>query len=129
MRNNHSFESRENEHVQGALVAGAGAAKVAEYIDGWLGEHYDSGVRQSWRDDISALNELSSSLFGRRVMQLTPDQRGKLLERISRNEEGSTDSNTVFFGELKRLTARGYSTSKIGIHDEIGYLGNTYIDE
>ena len=25
MRNNHSFESRENEHVQGALVAGARA--------------------------------------------------------------------------------------------------------
>ncbi len=34
-----------------------------------------------------------------------------------------------FFHELKRLTARGYYTSKIGIHDELEYKGNRILQE
>jgi hypothetical protein len=30
-----------------------------------------------------------------------------------------------FFGRLKEWTARGYYTSKIGIHQEMEYKGNT----
>jgi hypothetical protein len=30
-----------------------------------------------------------------------------------------------FFGLIKRLTADGYYTSKIGLIDELGYKGNT----
>ena len=34
-----------------------------------------------------------------------------------------------FFLELKRLTVRGYYTSKIGIHDELEYKGNRILTE
>jgi hypothetical protein len=34
-----------------------------------------------------------------------------------------------FFVELKSWTARGYYTSKIGIHDEMEYKGNRAIVE
>jgi hypothetical protein len=34
-----------------------------------------------------------------------------------------------FFIELKRLTVRGYYSSKIGIHDELEYKGNRILQE
>ena len=35
----------------------------------------------------------------------------------------------VFFGELKAATVQAYYTSKIGIHQDMEYKGNTVLQE
>ncbi len=45
---------------------------------------------------------------------------------MAANEENPKAAEEVFFRELKSLTVFGYYTSKVGIHDDMGYLGNTY---
>ena len=46
-----------------------------------------------------------------------------------KNEFNPTTPEEKFFRELKLRTANAYYTSKVGIHDELGYLGNTYQKE
>jgi hypothetical protein len=45
---------------------------------------------------------------------------------MSANEANPKTPEEHFFRELKSRTIHAYYTSKIGIHDDIGYLGNTY---
>ena len=45
---------------------------------------------------------------------------------------GEADPKTEehrFFVELKRRTVKGYYTSRIGIHDDLQYKGNTMQEE
>ena len=44
---------------------------------------------------------------------------------MAENETHPKTPEQVFFGELKAATARVYYTSKIGIHQEMEYKGNT----
>jgi len=48
---------------------------------------------------------------------------------LSENEAMTELTEVRFYRELKRLTVRGYYTSKIGIHDELRYKGNTLLLE
>ena len=62
-------------------------------------------------------------------MQATPDQRMAVLQRISKNEQKPELPEEQFFDRLKRDTAYAYYTSKIGIHQEMEYKGNVYLQE
>jgi gluconate 2-dehydrogenase subunit 3-like protein len=84
---------------------GAHAAKVAEYIDFRLSEAFEQRARDQWRAGIAPFLK-------------TPD-RLALLTKLS-------DSNDEFFAVLKHETIGAYYTSKIGIHDDLDYKGNTY---
>lgn len=75
---------------------GARAAGVAAFLDASLAES-DPAVQRQWRAGLRALRGV------------------RLADAVK----------TEFFGELKRRTAHAYYTSKIGIHDEMGYKGNT----
>jgi hypothetical protein len=86
---------------------GAKAAGVAAYIDGNLAEAFDPAERDAWRKGLASF------------LHATSEQRMALLTRMS-------ETGDPFFQKLKSLTVFGYYTSKIGIHDEMGYLGNTY---
>jgi hypothetical protein len=48
---------------------------------------------------------------------------------MAANEDEPTAPEGVFFRTLKGQTVRGYYTSKIGIHDEMEYKGNTLLAE
>jgi hypothetical protein len=48
---------------------------------------------------------------------------------LSDNAELTEIPEVQFFHELKRLTVRGYYTSKIGIHDDLEYKGNRILQE
>jgi len=48
---------------------------------------------------------------------------------MARNEEDPKAPEERFFGELKRASAGIYYTSKVGIHDDIQYKGNTLLTE
>src|SRR6266704_2578783 len=55
-----------------------------------------------------------------------PDQRVAVLTRMAAGEADPKTAPERFFGELKGWTARGYYTSKIGIHLDQEYKGNVY---
>ncbi|MEZ5850533.1 MAG: gluconate 2-dehydrogenase subunit 3 family protein [Hyphomicrobiaceae bacterium] len=107
---------------------GARAAKVAAFIDKRLAESRDRDIRQSWKDDLAEIDTLSTAMFGRPFMAARPDQRTKLLERISRNEDNPKEAGEYAFGTIKWQVTYVYYKTRIGIHDELKYQGNTLLD-
>jgi hypothetical protein len=109
-----------------AKSGGAKAAKVAEYLDYRLSEAFEPADRDVWRVGLKRVEELSMELRGAPFLKTTAEQRVALMTRISANEANPQKPEELFFRALKDATIRWYYTSKIGIHDDIGYLGNVY---
>jgi gluconate 2-dehydrogenase subunit 3-like protein len=131
---------------------GARAAGVAGYIDGRLAQ-YDPKIpvleaeRERWKAGLATVDALARAISGKTFLESSPAERTVLLERVAQpltEAETATEepeerrtpavekAETVgqrFFVELKSWTARGYYTSKIGIHDEMEYKGNRAIVE
>jgi hypothetical protein len=108
---------------------GARAAEVAAYIDHRLAESFEQEPKKVWREGLKLINSLSQEMHGRAFLQATPEQRIALLTRISQNEKSPKKPEEIFFNEVKERTAHAYYTSKIGIHTEMEYKGNTYLKE
>ena len=108
---------------------GARAAKCAAYIDARLAESIDPLWRQSWKDDLAEIDEIATSMFGRSILEASPAERAKLMDRISKNERKPIENVEHSFGTIKWWVSEAYYTSQIGIQDELNYQGNSYIDE
>ena len=108
---------------------GAKAALVASYIDFRLSESFEDQPKTLWRDGLKLIEQLSQEMHGKRFLEASSEQRIALLTRISQNEMRPEKPEELFFKELKTRTARAYYSSKIGIHDEMEYKGNTYQKE
>ncbi|MFP5261384.1 MAG: gluconate 2-dehydrogenase subunit 3 family protein [Blastocatellia bacterium] len=108
---------------------GARAAEVAAYIDRRLAESFEEEPRKLWRVGLKMIDTLSQETYGSTFLQAGPEQRVALLTRISQNEMNPQKPEETFFRELKARTARAYYTSKIGIHTEMEYKGNSYLKE
>jgi gluconate 2-dehydrogenase gamma chain len=104
----------------GALQAG-----VPEYID--LVISRESQHQSVVADGLRWLDSQAKDLSAERFLDL--DERGQLdiLEPLcdAADNEKSPARNVQFFALLKRLTAGGYYTSRVGLIDELGYKGNT----
>jgi hypothetical protein len=76
----------------------------------------DAAVRKQWQDGIRLIREeaAGSSL-------------AEVLRRAAANEENPTTDLERFFVLLKQMTVNGYYTSATGIHQEMEYIGNTYL--
>ena len=112
-----------------AVSGGAKAAKVAEFIDVRLGESFDTEMRQSWRDDLAEIDQLSYGISGKSFVAATPAERVRVLERISRNERNPKEPGETAFGTIKWQVAFVYYKTKTGIHDDLKYLGNSILDD
>jgi hypothetical protein len=108
---------------------GARAAKVAAYIDMRVSEAFEPKEKETWRAGLKLVDALSGTMHGKTFLEATPEQRIAVLSRMAEHEENPKTPEEVFFGELKHATARGYYTSKIGIHQDIEYKGNTMLEE
>jgi len=108
---------------------GARAAKVAEYIDGRLAESFGDEPKQQWREGLKLVDQISVEMNGQPFMRASEDQRVAVLTRMASKESSPERPEEKFFVELKSHVARAYYTSKIGIHDELEYKGNTYLRE
>lgn len=133
-----------------AHSGGARAAGVAGYIDTRLAT-YDPAIpdlaadRGRWKAGLAAVEAFARDAGGKGFLESTPAERTLLLERLAvgrqelpteqpeaRRQPASEKPETVgqrFFEELKSWTVRGYYTSRVGLHDDIGYLGNKAIVE
>jgi hypothetical protein len=107
---------------------GARAAKVADYIDLLLSES-PADIKTAWTEGLTALDQASTERFKAPFVKATAEQQVALLTDISRNELDPKTPLEVFFREAKSRTITGYYTSKIGIHQELGYKGNQFLPE
>lgn len=108
---------------------GAKAAKVADSIDRFLRETYDDNQKALWREGLRLVDLMSRHYHGKSFVDAGPEERSALLQVLSDNDHMTDLPEVRFFIELKRLTVRGYYTSKIGIHDELDYKGNRVLEE
>jgi len=108
---------------------GARAAQVAAYIDARVAEAFETKDRDDWRSGLRLVDDLSRKMHSHAFMEASPGERVAVLTRMAKNEMKPGTPEEVFFRELKHATAHAYYTSKIGIHQEMGYKGNVMLEE
>jgi len=94
---------------------GAHAAKVNLFADMMVATSSDE-VKRQWRHGLQLMRKAAahSSLQ-------------EALAKSAAHEDHPSNELEHFFIQLKAMTARGYYTSSIGIHDDLEYQGNTYL--
>ena len=107
---------------------GAKAARVADYIDLLLSES-DDEVALQWMGGLAALNQEAARRFRRPFTGLDASQVDAVLADISRNELEPGTPLEHFFVMTKQAAIRGYYSSEIGIHRELRYKGNQFLQE
>jgi hypothetical protein len=108
---------------------GAKAAKVAEFIEQRVRDYEDDPKKALWHEGLRLIDAMSQHYNGKSFVDSSGEERIKVLQVLSDNEEMTEIPEVEFFVELKRLTVRAYYTSKIGIHDELEYKGNRILME
>jgi gluconate 2-dehydrogenase gamma chain len=108
---------------------GAREANVAAYIDARLAEAFEPQWPEKWRAGLQAVDAFSRKMNDHAFMESSPRERMAVMSRLAENEKHPETPEQVFFGELKAATAHAYYTSKIGIHQEMEYKGNTMLQE
>jgi hypothetical protein len=112
-----------DDHSKGAI-----AAEVPAFIDLMINES-PAETKKLWTDGLGAMDRLSQSKFQVEFNKATAAQQTELLTAMSANERSPQTLEDRFFRAIKNMTIDGYYTSKIGIHDELQYKGNTYLKE
>ena len=103
---------------------GARAAKVADYIEQVVGTSVNEGEKALWKEGLRLIELMNQHSAGKSFVDSSSEERIAVLTILSDHADLTDLPEIQFFHELKRLTVRGYYTSKIGIHDELEYKGN-----
>jgi hypothetical protein len=117
-----------------AHSGGARAAGVVPFLDRTLAEK-DARIpdyaeeRKNWKDGLARVDEVAREMHGKPFLETTAEQRLAVLNRMAQNEHDPKAPEERFFRHLKNATGQAYYTSKIGIHDEMEYKGNTLLTE
>lgn len=107
---------------------GAVAAEVPAFIDLMVGES-PAENKKLWTDGLAAVDAMSQTKNGAAFNKSSKDQQIAILTAISKNEMKPSTLEEKFFKAIKNMTIDGYYTSRIGIHQELKYKGNTYLKE
>jgi Gluconate 2-dehydrogenase subunit 3 len=107
---------------------GAKEARVADYIDLLLSES-DDEIALQWMGGLAALDQEATSRFRLPFVRLSAAQMDAILAHISAKELEPETPLEQFFAMTKQATIRGYYTSEIGIHRELRYKGNQFLQE
>jgi hypothetical protein len=107
---------------------GAKAAEVPEFIDLMISESPEE-TKKLWTDGLTSVDKMCQDKFSAAFNKATAEQQVALLTEISKNEMKPQTIEERFFKAIKNMTIDGYYTSKIGIHQELQYKGNTYLKE
>jgi gluconate 2-dehydrogenase gamma chain len=127
--NDHDFQtiSRISELIiPESDTPGAIGAGIPEYIDIVIARDTDQQLLAA--DGLRWLDSEADRLAANtKFLNLREEQQLSILEPLceAADANGSIARNVQFFALIKRLTADGYYTSKIGLIDELGYKGNT----
>lgn len=111
-----------------ADAGGAIDASAPEFIDLLTSENaeYQStlGVGLKW------LASICTTRYGKAYLECSPEQQKAILDLMAYRKNAEQDASLTpaieFFSLLRKMTADGFFTSKIGIQ-YLGYKGNTYL--
>lgn len=112
-----------DDHSPGAI-----AAEVPAFADLMISES-PAETKKLWTDGLGAIEALSQSRYQTAFTAATAAQQTAILTEISKNEASPKTIEERFFRAIKNMTIDGYYTSKVGIHQELRYKGNTYLKE
>ncbi len=118
-----------DEHSAGAREAG-----VAAFVDARLAEK-DPKIpalaeeRETARQSLAALDALSREMHSQGFLEASPEKRNAVLARAAEGEKDPQTPAEKAFKWAKEQTVFAYYTSKIGIHREMEYKGNTVLVE
>lgn len=113
---------------------GARAAGVTAFVDAQLAEK-DPAIpdwaeeRKAAREHLATLDALSREMNGKGFVEAGEPARVAVLTKASAGEQDPQTAAEKAFKWVKAQTAFAYYTSKIGIHQEMEYKGNTAILE
>jgi hypothetical protein len=107
---------------------GASAAKVADFIDYLLSGVNDEEQRV-WRTGLKTLDRTTTSRWRHAFVDCPAEQQIAVLTEMAARENSPRSKLEHLFVQLKERTVQGYYSSEIGIHQELRYKGNTYLDE
>ena len=99
------------------VTPGAKEAGVAEFIDFMVAG--DPERQYPFRTGLVWLNAHSGQKFGRKFMELSPEQQNSLLEPLgfkSKERRGEEDGRD-FFSLMREFTVTGFYTSEIGFKE------------
>ena len=108
---------------------GAKAAKVADYIEQVLQQSFEDSQKALWREGLRLVDLMSRHYNGKSFVDANQEQKIAILTVLSNNVQMTDLPEVRLFVELRRLTVRGYYTSRIGIHDELEYKGNRILQD
>jgi Gluconate 2-dehydrogenase subunit 3 len=98
---------------------GAKAAKVGEFITIMVTDCYDEKQKQTFKDGMKKINDLSKTQFDRSFIKLDAQQKHNLLTQLDKEQKkymqnkNETDPSH-YFRMMKELTLLGYFTSEVG---------------
>ena len=95
---------------------GAHAARVSLFADLMVATS-DETFKAQWRDGLRLFQEAAAE-----------SSLADALAQAAAHEGHPTTDLERFFAVLKPMTVNGYYTSEIGIHQDLEYIGNTYLD-
>ena len=109
----------------GAIEAGA-----PEFIDLLTSENRELQLQLG--GGIMWLDSTCSQRYGKVYLECTPEQQKEILDLVAFRKNADKlprlGPGIEFFATLRKYTADGFFTSKIGIQ-YLGYTGNTYLSE
>jgi hypothetical protein len=101
---------------------GAKEAGVALLIDKAIVA--DPSIGSSYRAGVADLNSLANDGYGKEFVALTAEQQIAILTPLSLESESSLGR---FFRLVKDMTIEAYYKTEIGLKQELGWHGNTYL--
>jgi len=107
---------------------GAKEARVVEYIDTIIADAPES-VKRLWDTGLVLANNMAQNSFGKFYSECSTPEQIAIMGELAGNENGRDTPEDKFFVALKRATIDGYYTSKIGIHQDLQYQGNTAVSD
>lgn len=109
----------------GAIEAGA-----PEFIDLLTSENEEYQTKLA--GGLKWLDSTCTSRYGKAYLECSPAQQKEILDLIAHRKSAEQDESlsqpVEFFSFLRKFTADGFFTSKVGIK-YLGYRGNTYLTE
>lgn len=103
---------------------GAHDAGVAAFIDREVAEAFLPEEKESWRKGLAEIDRLSVEEHKRPFLKVNKSAQVALLRKLAKADDEPKTEGEKFFRQLKGATIFGYYTTDIGIHKDIGYVGN-----
>ncbi len=102
---------------------GAKAARVSEYIDAIVSDAPEY-TKKRWRDGLAQVERAAEAKFQLSYDRCSQAQQTAIVQEMAGEEDPKRRRADDFFSVLKRATIDGYYTSKIGMFQDLQYVGN-----